>query len=332
VVNLKFGIELVPDRAISTLVEYAIIAEQNGLDSIWVTDHYCNRTVYIALTMMAIKTSKITLGVGVTNPYVIHPAWTAAAVATLDEVSGGRAILGIGSGDKATLEAIGIERKKPLTAVREAVTVIRRLLAGEVVNFEGEFFKLKGARLNFKPSRAIPIYIGAQAPKMLQLAGQLGDGVLINASHPKDFEKAIPLIKKGAEAAGKDFSKIDIVAYTCFSVAPDSKKAKDAARLVVAFIVAGAPDTLLKERGIDLGKVSTIREALAKGDFKKAAENVDDLMLDYFSISGSPDECIEKLRELIKAGITHIVMGSPLGPKKKEALALIGEIVKKLRS
>ena len=326
-VSPRFGVEFVPQKHPDKIVEYTVLAEKVGIDYVWITDHYNNRNVYITLTLIALNTKKVYLGPGVTNPYVINPCWTASALATLDEVSNGRAVLGIGAGDKATLQQIGITWAKPLTTVKEAVIIMRKLLDGETVKYDGKVFKVLNARLNYKPTRKIPIYIGAQAPKMLQLAGELGDGVLINASHPDDFKEAVPLIKKGAEKAGKDPGKIDIVAYTCFSVDLDKAKAKEAAIPVVAFIVAGASDKVIERHGIKKEDVNRIREYLSKGKILDAFKAVTDDMLEAFSIYGTPKECIDKINTLLKVGITQIVFGSPIGPSKKKSLELVGEIL-----
>ncbi|ADG12831.1 5,10-methylenetetrahydromethanopterin reductase [Methanocaldococcus infernus] len=325
---MKFGIEFVPNEPIQKLCYYVKLAEDNGFEFCWITDHYNNRNVYMALTMIALNTNKIKLGPGVTNPYVRNPAITASAIATLDELSGGRAVLGIGPGDKATFDTLGIEWVKPVTTLKETVEVIRKLLAGERVSYDGKVVKLAGAALNVKPiNKDVPVYIGAQGPKMLETAGAIGDGVLINASNPKDFEAAIPLIKKGAESAGKKLEDVDIAAYACMSVDKKSEKAKQAAVPVVAFIVAGSPEVVLKRHNIDMEKVEKIREALKKGDFGTAFGTVDDAMLEAFSIYGTPEEVVEKCKKLLEIGVTQIVAGSPIGPDKEKAIKLIGKKV-----
>ncbi|ENN95580.1 methylenetetrahydromethanopterin reductase [Methanocaldococcus villosus KIN24-T80] len=325
---MKFGIEFVPNEPIQKLCYYVKLAEDNGFEFCWITDHYNNRNVYMTLTAIAMNTNKINLGPGVTNPYVRNPAITASAIATLDEISGGRAVLGIGPGDKATFDSLGIEWIKPVTTLKETVEVIRKLLAGERVSFEGKVVKLAGAALNVKPiKKNVPIYIGAQGPKMLETAGAIADGVLINASNPKDFEAAIPLIKKGAEAAGRKLEDVDVAAYACMSVDKKSEKAKQAAVPVVAFIAAGSPEVVLDRHGIDKEKVNKIREALKKGNFPEAFGLVDDNMLEAFSIYGTPDEVVDKCKELVKMGVTQIVAGSPIGPDKEKAIKLIGKQV-----
>jgi 5,10-methylenetetrahydromethanopterin reductase len=320
-----FAIEFVPMEPIKSIVEYVKLAEENGFQYTWITDHYNNRDVYATLTALALNTVKIKLGTGVTNPYTRSVAQTAASIATIDELSNGRAVLGIGPGDKATFESLGVSWIKPVKAITEAVSVIRRLLAGEKVEFKGEVIKIGGAKLSFKPKASIPIYIGAQGPLMLKTAGQIGDGVLINASHPEDFKYAISQIRSGAEEAGRSISSIDIAAYAAFSVDEDKEKALKAAKIVVAFIVAGSPETVLQRHSISIESAKTVSDFLRKGDFKAASKAVTDDMMSAFSISGSPQDCIRRIEELLKTGVTQIVVGSPIGPDKKTSIKLIGE-------
>jgi 5,10-methylenetetrahydromethanopterin reductase len=326
--NLSFGIEFLPAKSIEKLVEYAKLSEEAKIDYVWVTDHYNNRNVYATLTAMAYATNNIKLGTGVTNPYVINPCWTASAIATIDEVSKGRAVLGIGAGDKITLESIGVEWKEPLTTINEAVYIMKKLLNGERVTFNGKIYNIKNAKLNYKPSRKIPIYIGAQGPKMLALAGSLADGVLINASHPIDFEYAIKHIKESLEKREEKIDFFDIVAYTSLSIDENEEKAKEAAKIVVAFIVGGSPQTILERHNIDISKASEISDAISKGNFGKALSLVDEKMLNEFAIVGTPKQVMEKFDSLRKIGVTQIVAGSPIGPEMKKSIKLYGEIIK----
>lgn len=325
---MKFGIEFVPDMKYYELEYYVKLAEDSGFDYTWITDHYNNRNVYSMLTILALKTRAIKLGPGVTNPYHISPALTASAIGTINEISGGRAVLGIGAGDKVTFERIGISWEKPLKRIQEAVEIIRQLTGGKAVKYDGQIFKFNGAKLSFKPG-SIPIYIGAQGPKMLQLAAELGDGVLINASHPKDFEVAKENIDVGLATARKSRDAFDTVAYASMSVDKDRNKARNSARIVVAFIVAGSPPTVLERHGLSEEAVNGVKGALnnafTKGDWGGVAKSVTDEMIDIFSVSGTPDDVIERINELSKAGVTQVVAGSPIGPDKKKSIKLIGE-------
>lgn len=321
---LKFGIEFVPKEPYWKLAAYAIQAENSGFDNLWITDHYGNRNVYVTLAAAAIYTNKITFGTGVTNPWMVNPVITAQAIATLNELAPGRVVLGMGAGDKTTLEAVGIEMGKPLAAVREAIEMFRKLTNGEKVAFQGEVFKAAGAKFNFKIANRIPVYVGAQGPKMLEMAGKIGDGVLINASHPSDIQFAVQMANEGMKQAGKSPADVDITAYTSFSVNEDPKKAVKAATPVVAFIVAGSPAAVLEKHKIDVAKADELRGALKVGDFPKALAAVTPEMLDAFSICGTPDTCIEKIAALQKIGISQFVVGSPIGTNVKNSIDLIG--------
>lgn len=322
---VKFGIEFVPREPYWKIIYYAIQAERCGFTNLWITDHFNNRNVYVTLTAAAIYTNKITFGPGVTNPYLVNPVFTAQAIATLNEQAPGRVVLGMGAGDKTTLESVGVEMQKPLTAVQEAVEIFRKIVGGEGVVYEGEVFKVAGAKFLFKPKGRIPVYVGAQGPKMLELAGKIGDGVLINACHPKDVEYAVNSVKAGISQAGKKLDEVDVAAYTSFSVHEDLKKATKAAVPVVSFIVAGSPSLLLERHGIDIKKAQEIREALKANDWARAFGAVTSEMIAAFSVCGTPEMCIERIALLLKSGISQFVVGSPIGSNVREAINIISE-------
>jgi len=322
---VKFGIEFVPREPYWKIIYYAVQAEMGGFSNLWITDHFNNRNVYVTLTAAAIYTNKITFGPGVTNPYMVNPVFTAQAMATLNELAPGRVVLGIGAGDKTTLESVGVEMEKPLKAVQEAIDIFRKITSGESVVYSGEVFKTAGAKFLFKPRGTIPVYVGAQGPKMLEFAGKMGDGVLINACHPKDVEYAVSCVKEGVKAAGKKLNEIDVAAYTSFSVHEDIKKANKAAVPVVSFIVAGSPPQVLERHGIDVKKAEEIKEALKANDWGRAFGGVTPEMINAFSVCGTPDMCIERIAELLKSGISQFVVGSPIGANVKEAINLISE-------
>jgi len=324
----SFGIEFVPMELFWKTTYYSMQAEKLGYDSVWITDHFNNRNVYVSLAFIANYTDSIKMGPGVTNPYLIHPVYTAQSVASLNEVAPGRVICGIGAGDRTTLEMLGKKMVSPLRAMRESVELIRTQIAREKNGYDGRMFSTSpGARFNFKTKGEIPIYIGAQGPKMLGLAGEIGDGALINASHPRDIERAVSLIEAGAEKAGRGMDEIDVAAYTSFSVADDRKSAMKSVVPVVAYIVAGSPPQILERHEIPVESGDEIRKNLAERNWGEAFGAVDDDMIDAFSICGDPDQCVEQVDELFKTGITHFITGSPLGPSKKKSINLFGHEV-----
>jgi 5,10-methylenetetrahydromethanopterin reductase len=317
-----FGIEFVPDESVLKIGYMAKLAEDAGFGNIWITDHYNNRDVWTTLAVLSLLTNKISLGTGVTNPYTRNAAITASSIASINELSGGRAILGIGPGDKATFDKMGIDWDKPLSRVRETVLAIRAFLAKEQVSQAG----FKGAQMSFTTSK-IPIYIGAQGPKMLELAGAISDGVLINASHPDDFKFAVPMIRAGAEKAGRKPEDVQVCAYASFSADKDPAKAVNASKIVVAFIVAGSPENVLERHGIGMDEANAISDAISRFDFKGAMDGVTPRMTEAFSISGAPADCRARIDELLSTGVTQIVVGSPIGPNKESAIKLIGKKV-----
>ena len=317
---MKFGIEFVPQIPLKELVRLVKIAEDVGFEYAWITDHYNNKNVYETLALIAAETETIKMGPGVTNPYVRSPAISASAIATIDEISEGRATFGIGPGDKATFDALGIEWTKPVSTIKAAIADINTLLAGEKTEAGAALGGVK------KVQDAIPIYMGAQGPKMLETAGEIADGVLINASNPKDYEAAMPMIKKGLAAAGGDKS-FDVGAYTATSIGPDSDAAKNAAKIVVAFIAAGSPPPVIERHGLPEGFNTQMGEFLAKGDFGGAIGAVTDEALDAFSVCGTPDEFIPKIEGLAEMGVTQYVAGSPVGKNVEESIKLLGEVI-----
>lgn len=307
-------IELVADQRVEDVVKLASVAEDKGFGGVWVTDHYNNRNPFVTLTAVAEATERVQVGPGVTNPYYAHPAYTANAVATLDEYSGGRARLGIGPGDPNTLAALDIERDSPLYEVLDAVKLTRSLLAGEKVTEEG---LAKDAKLNYE-TRVVPVYVGAQGPNMLRMAADHGDGILINASHPDDFVWSLKQIGE---------TDAEIVAYTSFSVSDDREAAKEVARQPVAFVASASPPPVLERHGIDASLAAEIGEHVERGEFSEAFGKVTDDMLDAFSVYGTPEECAERVEALYDTGVDTVVVGSPLGPDQEDAVRVAAELV-----
>jgi 5,10-methylenetetrahydromethanopterin reductase len=173
----------------------------------------------------------------------------------------------------------------------------------------------------------IPIYMGAQGPMMLKTAGGFSDGALINASNPKDFEAAVPMIKEGAADAGKSISDVDIAAYTCCSIDDDAGKAMGAAKIVVAFIAAGSPPPVFARHGLPTDTGAKFGAMLAKGDFGGAIGAVNDDLMEAFSVFGTPAEFVPKIEALGEMGVTQYVAGSPIGPNKEKSIKLLGEVI-----
>jgi 5,10-methylenetetrahydromethanopterin reductase len=328
---MSYGIEFVPGNVnVKQVVNFCKLAESKDIDYAWITNHYNNRHCYPTLAAIAQATTTLKMGPGIMNAFTDTPAAMASFYCTLNEISDGRAVLGIGPGDLSTLPKLSIQPEKPVARLEEAIAVIRKLCAGEEVTLpDNQFFKYQGAKLTGvnlpDKKKGVPIYVGAQGPKVLELAGKVGDGALINASNPKDFAIAIPIIKKAADAVGK--KNFDVGAYTAMSIDLSEKKARNAAKIVAAFIAAGSPPELLTRHGLDLNNVAKIKAALSKFDFKTVGELVGDKEIDAFTIAGTPEMVKHKCDELTKAGVTQIIFGSPLGPDMTTSIRLLGKYV-----
>jgi 5,10-methylenetetrahydromethanopterin reductase len=214
-----------------------------------------------------------------------------------------------------------------MSAIKEAKQVVYKLLAGERVDFEGETLKVTGAKLDFTgPQKGnVPFYMGAQGPGALTTAGEIANGVLINASNPKDYKAAMPNIKEGVGKSGKAMSDFDVGAYTAFSVGPDLAKARKSAKIVAGFITMGSPPPVLERHGINLGTAKAIADAIGAGKWGDVGGLVDDNMIDAFVIAGDADLCIKKIQELLDTGVTQVVVGSPTGPDVEEAIRICGK-------
>lgn len=318
---MKFSLELLPNEPIKDIIEIIQLAEDIGFENVWITDHYNNRDVFEVLSLAAYETSTIKMGSGVSNPYVRNPVTIAAATSTLNEISEGRAILGVGPGDKATMETLNLSWNKPVKTVKEAILDIRNLLNGETLE-HGAF--LSGTK---KIENHIPIYMAAQGPMMLKGSGEVADGCLINASNPKDFEIAIPLIKEGLLKSNKSDKDFTFAAYTACSVDEDIVEAYNQSKIVVAFIMAGAPDVVLERHNISLDTANTVRTALSNHDFKTAVSLIDEDMINAFSVCGTPANIEDKINQMSTLGINEFVVGSPIGKDRVKSLKLLGDII-----
>lgn len=320
---VEFGIEFVPRDLYWKTTYYAIQAEKTGFKYLWITDHFTNRNVYVSLTIISAYTEIIKFGPGVTNPYLVHPVVTAQAVASLNEIAPGRVICGLGVGDKTTLEMVNMKQKKPLSAIRESVKIIREINSGGSLKLMGNVFSVSGARFNFRVTDPIPIFIGAQGPKMLMLAAEIGNGVLINASHPTDVENALKFISQGVSKAEKKIEELDIGVYTSFSIGRDVKSATKAAIPVVAYIVAGCSEGVLQRHDISIKIANKIRDAIVQQKWKDVFSLVTPKMVEIFSICGTPEICVEKIDRLLKLGVTQLIAGSPIGSNMRKSINMI---------
>ncbi len=308
---MKFGISFFLDMELDTITECCKRAEDLGFDSIWFPDHYFDKDNAAVQGWVAAQTKKVRIGADVASPFLRHPAALASWAATIDEISNGRAVLGIGSGGDEFAVDLGIRIEKPLAACRETIEIAKALWSGKTVTYQGKTFTLQNARLHYATRPDIPIYLAGRGPRMLKLGGELCDGVLTHGVASKYAEYVASRVRIGAERRGRNWKTIDIAVIS--PVAPKGITQDYRERLKAASLsMAGGEYSmdLLGLYGLTEERVTPIRESFRKRDFSKAAALVDDTVIDAFCISGSVDQCIQRIEELQKAGVTYIIISS----------------------
>lgn len=320
------AIELTPERPVEAVTRLAQRAETAGFDTIFASNHYNNRDPFLTLTSMASSTTTVNLGPGVVNPYETHPVRLASQMATLEEISDGRGVFGIGAGDASTLSNLGVERESPLRRVLETFKVAQRLWAGDTVDHDGTF-QATDAELNYAVG-SVPVYVGAQGPHMLRMSAKHADGVLVNAAHPRDLAWSADRIDEGLNERPDERGVLDVAAYASISVADDAEAARDAARPPVAFIAGSAAPPVLDRHGLDGERAATIGDAIGRGDFENAFEAVTPAMIDAFTIAGTPDTVADRIKRASEY-VDSFVVASPLGPDLERAIELAADALER---
>ncbi|MBX3082146.1 MAG: LLM class flavin-dependent oxidoreductase [Anaerolineae bacterium] len=325
---MKFSLRFNNDLPAAEYVKMAQAAEQAGFDQFWVSNDLFLRSSPVILTAVATATTRIEIGTCILNPYSFDPAEMAMMAATLDELSGGRFNLGLGSGAASFLKWIGIDQQLPLTAVQETAQAMRALLMGERAAVAGKFLHWTDeAYLRFKPQRPVPIYLGAMSPKMLQAIGAWADGGLPLLFPPEHYATVLPYIRAGADAAGRSLDQIDIAACVWCSVSEDRAAAVDALSEKIAYYGHAMSPLIWSELGLTAADFAPLEQAvMVENDMAKAKALVTEPML-RIGIVGTPKELIQRLEALVAMGVKHLSFGPPLGPDPLEAVSVIGREV-----
>jgi 5,10-methylenetetrahydromethanopterin reductase len=319
-VNLRTGLLLLPSRQVGEMAELAARAEALGYDDVWLADERFFREVYAMLAVCGRSTKRVRLGPGVTDPYSRHPALTAMAIATLDEITEGRAVLGIGAGVSG-LRELGIDSAKSATAIREAIQLIRRLLAGDAVTVKGEQVSLRDGRLDFKPLRAdVPIYVASQRAAGCRVAGRVADGAIMQGALAEPLVRFFrETVHGAAREAGRDPGRIDLVARLNVCVHDDRRVARDLMRpTIVRSLTAQANDFFtFAMTGVTIpaalaDEVRALKYTHDPALLRAIAPEVPDALVDACTLTGPPDEMAREIIRLARSGITQLMV-YPLG-------------------
>lgn len=337
--QVRFGQLLpIPMSPVDSLFRVGVRTEKAGFDSIWAADHLLMiptgivPNVWPILSVIASQTERIELGTCVSDPHRIHPAVFAQLVATIDQISQGRIIVGLGAGEAMNLDHFGITWNKPLSRMIEFTRMLRDLWLKDKVDYEGKFWGLKNAFLQIKPKRnPVPIYFGANSPKTREMTAKFADGWLPVSQGPQVYKKHLEEIKKIAESAGRSLENFEPGLYVYVAMAEKYEDALNQLRRVKS-LIAPSPK-LIKEAGYDVEIPHHLLEVtysnlMVTEDglrfFEEFNEYIPDELAIEFSIVGTPEDCANKVEEFVKAGVRHFVLVN-IGPDPRFVLDMFAK-------
>ncbi len=321
--NDRMALYLQDAHELSEGIELSKYAEAKGFEAVWQAESRLVRDAIVPMAAFAAHTTRLKVGSGVINNWTRNIGLLAATFLTLDDLAPDRVICGIGAWWDPLARKVGIERRKPLLAMRETVEVLRDLLTLKEVTFHGEFHNVDGIRLDVvhgrKTPRNVPIYIGATGMKMMELTGEIADGVVLNyLVAPKYNLEAMDALEAGAKKAGKSIDDIDRPQLMICSVDTDRKKALDGARKMMVQYLGQQPH-LMKASGVSQELLDEIHQVLTwpatDEEIEGAMHLVPDDVVQMCTASGSPEEVKAKVREYIDHGCTCPIL-YPLGDPK----------------
>ena len=321
--SARVALYLQDAHRISEGMEFSQYAEAKGFEAVWQAESRLVREATVPMAAFASVTKTLKVGSGVVDCWSRNPARLAATFSTLDDLAPGRVILGIGAWWDPLAQKVGISRAKPLRAMREIVTSVRALLNNETVTFNGEFVHLDGVELDYvyqdRRPKDVPIYIGATGMQMMELTGEIADGVVLNyLVSPEYNQKAMEALTAGADRVGRSVDSIDRPQLVVCSVHEDRKTALDMARQMVTQYLgqqphimkaSGVPQSILDKVGSVLTWPATHEQVVA------ASKHVPDEIVQMLTASGTPAEARQRVTHYLKNGATCPIL-YPLGDVK----------------
>jgi 5,10-methylenetetrahydromethanopterin reductase len=316
----RVALYLQDKHPIREAMAYVRYAEERGFEAVWQAESRLVREATVPMAAFAATTERIKVGSGVVNSWTRNVGLLAATFVTLDDLAPGRVLLGIGAWWEPLATKVGVDRRRPLTAMREVVEVVRRLIAMERVTFHGEFVRVDDIEIDIvhgdRSPRDVPIYVGATGMQMMELAGEIGDGVLLNyLVGPRYDRAALEHLSAGAAKAGREVEDLDRPQLVVCSLDEDREVALDRARELVTQYLGQQPH-IGKASGVDPSLLEEIGRVLtwpaSEEEIQRAMKLVPDEVVQMITASGSPEECRAKVREYVEAGCTCPVL-YPLG-------------------
>lgn len=317
----RFGLGVTNCRRAANVVQAVAEAESLGAEIAFIAEDVNCRDAFQLAALSARETSRIRLSTGVVNPFTRNPTSLAMAVATLDEVSDGRAALGLGTSSPSLIEGqMGIPSQGSVGVMREATEIIRGLLSGDMVTYSGDHFTYREAKLDVLPVQGrLPIYFAAMGPQMLRLAGRIADGVLLNVGASTEYVRwAVEQIEIGAAEEGRDWTEVTVAAWLTAYVVDDRaeglRKAKE--WLAGMLSIPRQGELLLEKAGFDASILPNIRQHHSAyphtGDKVAAASFIPDEVAESLALIGTADQVRERVNQYRAAGVQVPVLG--IGP------------------
>lgn len=329
---ISWGLGAKQTHDVEELVRLVQWCEAAGFERFWYGNEKLYPDMIVGLTIAATHSTRLCLGTYVADPFSVHPALTTAAVATLEHIAPGRIVLLVGAGGSG-LRELGIERQHPARAVEEAVGVMRRLLAGEVVNHESATFRVVDTGIHFPLAGRTPVWVASRGSKVLEAAGRIADGVMIGTyARARDIAAARDHVLIGARSAGRDASGLTLSIRVDVALSEDRDVARDAVRSFIAGVLSASyPDRGFVEQA-GLVVPSRLEEICRTKDIHLAWQSGDlvpDEFVDAFAWAGTPDDVLARVRSVAELGITEItVMLHPgEGQTLRGQLAMFAETV-----
>ena len=342
--GLMIEAEITPGMSAKEATQLASLVEEVGFDRLGISDVTFYPDSFQIQTICALVTKRIRIGSLVTNPYTRHPAMLAGAVATLQDISEGRAFLGLGVG--AGLEPLGIVSSKPVAALRESVHVIRELLAGNTVTYCGRIFNVTKAKLTLVPTQPIPILIGTRSPQTMKLAGEVADIAVVGARYLSEqtAQTYCSWIAQGAERVGRTLLDIEVAPRITLCVSHDGDLARQSVKLYAAYyLVLLKPKDMLIE-ATRLARIEAIVQRVTDWYFSphvRYPEELDALItddiVDRFAVAGTPQECVRKIQRIVDLGFTSVSMNLAAARRGsmyeglRETIASFGEVIPEIK-
>jgi 5,10-methylenetetrahydromethanopterin reductase len=316
----KLSVRLHGGLSAAECVAQAKAAEAAGFASVWFAENPFARGILPAAAACAVATQRLGIGAGVFNPYSRHPTLIAMEIGALDELAGelgsGRVRLGIGSGVGSAVERMGLSYARPVTALGEAISIVRALLAGEEVSFAGEVFKVDRVKLDYAPRCDIAIFMAGRGDRSLALCGERADGLLVSNMCTAAFiARSAALMREAAARAGRT-GPLGVVRYMPCCVRADRAEASAAAKRAVGEMLPaywrlgqrleGAKQALTMESGISEAEFATAAERLRAGE--DAAAVLDERFVEAFAIAGTPADCAAQVAGCGETGVTELAL------------------------